>query len=268
MTAPPTPSHLVPPNRLRARLAAGATVVGTMLVEIRQPAVMTLLANAGFDFVLIDTEHGPFSIESIAELSRAARDASVTPVVRVPELTYAYVAQALDAGAQGIMLPRVTAAAQVAECVAHMKYAPAGRRGAVLARGHTAFRGGPLADVLAAMNRETFLIVQIETSEAVERLDEILAVPGVDAALVGPTDLSLALGVPGKMDDPKLVAAIERTMAACAAHRVIPAIHTNDVAMTAAWARRGMRLVSINSEAGLLMAGARSAVEAIRAKSE
>ena len=260
-------TDLVPQNRLRVRLAEGATVVGTMLVEIRQPAIMTLLASAGFDFVLIDTEHGPFSIESVAELSRAARDAAVTPIVRVPELTYAHVAQALDGGAQGIMLPRVTAPAQVVECVGYMKYAPAGRRGAVLARGHTGFRGGPLAEVLAAMNRETFLIVQIETAEAVQRLDELLSVPGVDAALVGPTDLSLALGVPGKMDDPKLVGAIERTMAACTAHRVVPAIHTNDVGMTAAWARRGMRLVSINSEAGLLMAGARAAVDAIRAKS-
>jgi len=182
-------TDLVPQNRLRVRLAEGATVVGTMLVEIRQPAIMTLLASAGFDFVLIDTEHGPFSIESVAELSRAARDAAVTPIVRVPELTYAHVAQALDGGAQGIMLPRVTAPAQVVECVGYMKYAPAGRRGAVLARGHTGFRGGPLAEVLAAMNRETFLIVQIETAEAVQRLDELLSVPGVDAALVGPTDL-------------------------------------------------------------------------------
>jgi 2-keto-3-deoxy-L-rhamnonate aldolase RhmA len=258
----------VPRNRLHDRLAEGATVVGTMLVEIRQPGVMTLLANAGFDFVLIDTEHGPFGIESIAELSRAALGAGLTPIVRVPELTYAHVTRPLDAGAQGIMLPRVTRREQVEECLRHMKYAPAGRRGAVLARGHTGFRAGPLAEVLAAMNRETFLIVQIETREAVERVEEIVAVPGVDAALVGPTDLSVALGVPGRMDDPVLVAAIEKTMAACRSRGVVPAIHTNDVAMTASWARRGMRLVSINSEAGLLIAGARQAVEAIRASSE
>jgi 2-keto-3-deoxy-L-rhamnonate aldolase RhmA len=255
---------IVPPNRLREKLRAGKTVVGTMLVEIRQTGIMTLLANAGFDFVLIDNEHGPFSVESIADLSRAARDAGVTPIVRIPELTYAYVAQSLDGGAQGIMLPRVTARAQVEECVRHMKYAPEGRRGAVLGRGHLAFKGGPLADTLAAMNRETFLVIQIETAEAVERLDELLSVPGVDAALVGPTDLSFALGVPGKMDDPKLVAAIEKTLAACIARRVIPAIHTNDTAMTAGWARRGMRLVSINSEAGLLVAGASAAIKAIR----
>lgn len=258
------PESTVPPNRIREKLGAGKTVIGTMLVEIRQPAIMTLLANAGFDFVLIDNEHGPFSVETIADLSRAARDAGVTPIVRVPELTYAHVAQSLDGGAQGIMLPRVTERAQVEQCVRYMKYAPEGKRGAVLGRGHLAFRGGPLAETLAAMNRETFLVIQIETAEAVDRLDELLSVAGVDAALVGPTDLSFALGVPGKMEDPKLVAAIEKTLAACIAHKIVPAIHTNDVNMTASWARRGMRLVSINSEAGLLVAGASQAIKAIR----
>lgn len=255
---------IVPANRIRAKLAEGKTVVGTMLVELRQPSVMTLLVSAGLDFVLIDNEHGPFSVETIADLSRAARDAGITPIVRIPELTYAHVTQSLDGGAQGIMLPRVTEPGQIELCVACMKYVPQGRRGAVLARGHTAFRGGPLADTLAAMNRETFLIVQIETAEAVDRLDELLAVPGVDAALIGPTDLSVALGVAGQMDSPRLVQAIEKTLAACKAHNVIPAIHTNDVAMTAAWAKRGMRLVSINSEVGHLMSGVRAAVTEIR----
>lgn len=254
----------VPENRLRTRLAAGATVVGTMLVEIRQTGVMTLLANAGFDFVLIDNEHGPFTIETIADLSRAARDQGLTPIVRVPELTYAHVVQPLDGGAQGIMLPRVTERAQVELCIRYMKYPPAGRRGAVLGRGHTGLRGGPLTEVLEGLNRESFLIVQVETAEAVERLDDILSVPGVDAALIGPTDLSLALGVPGQMDAPVLVQAIERTIAACTRHGVIPAIHTNDTAMTTAWAQRGMRLVSINSEAGHLVAGASQAIRTIR----
>lgn len=258
------PDTIIPPNRLREKLAAGQLVIGTMLVELRQPSVMTMLANAGFDFVLIDNEHGPFSVETIADLSRAARDAGVTPIVRIPELTYAHVAQSLDGGAQGIMLPRVTSRAQVEECVSYMKYPPAGRRGAVLGRGHTAFKAGPLAETLAAANRASFLIVQIETVEAVQRVDELLSVTGVDAALIGPTDLSLALGAPGVMDDPKLTGAIERTMASCTTHGIVPAIHTNDVGMTAAWAARGMKLVSINSEVGLLTAGARGAVRSIR----
>lgn len=259
MTAVP-----VPPNRVKAKLAAGNLCVGTMLVEIRQPGIMTVLANAGFDFVLVDNEHGPFPVDAIAELCRAARSEGVTPIVRIPELTYAHVSQLLDGGAQGIMLPRVTSRAQVEECVRYMKYPPEGRRGAVLARGHTAFKVGPLVETLAAMNRETMLVVQIETKEAVEGLDDLLSVPGVDAALVGPTDLSLALGVGGEMDHPTLVSAIEETMAACALNGVIPAIHTNDTAMSTAWARRGMQLVSIHSEIGLLTAAARGAITTIR----
>ncbi len=258
------PLPAVPENMLRSKLAAGKTVVGAMIVEFRQPSLMTMLADAGLDFALIDNEHGPFSIESIAGLSRAGCAAGITPIVRIPELTYAHVAQSLDGGGQGIMLPRVTDPEQIRFCLECMKYTPDGRRGVVVGRGHTGFRTGPLREILDAMNRETFLIVQIETREAVERIDELLAVPGVDAALIGPTDLSVALGVPGKMDDPVLVGAIERVKAACLVHNVTPAIHTNDVAMTAHWARQGMRLVSISSEVGLLMAGVRQAVQAIR----
>jgi 2-keto-3-deoxy-L-rhamnonate aldolase RhmA len=261
MTPVPVP---VPENLLRRKLAAGQRCVGTMVVESRQASVMTLLAHGGLDWVILDNEHGPFSIETLADLSRAARAAGVTPIVRVPELSYAHVVQPLDAGAQGLMLPRVTERAQVEQVVRWMKYPPAGQRGAVLGRGHTNFLAGPLADTLEGLNRESFLVIQIETVEAVERLEALLSVPGVDAALVGPTDLSLALGVPGKMDDPVLVRAIEAVLAACEKHGVVPAIHTNDVQMTASWARRGMRLVSINSEAGLLMAGVRAAVATIR----
>jgi len=258
------PLPAVPENLIRSKLAAGKTVVGAMVVEVRQPSLMGILAEAGLDFALIDNEHGPFSIESVADLSRAGREAGITPIVRIPELTYAHVTQALDAGGQGIMLPRVTGPDQVRFCVDCMKYTPVGHRGVVLGRGHTGFRVGPLREILDAMNRETFLIVQIETREAVEKIDDLLAVSGVDAALVGPTDLSVALGVPGSKDDPVLVQAIERVMTACERHKVIPAIHTNDVAMTAHWARQGMRLVSISSEVGLLMSGIREAVQRIR----
>jgi len=262
---PTTPTDVpVPACRLRERLASGALSVGTMVAELRQPSLMNLLALAGFDFVILDGEHGPLGLETLVDLSRAARAAGLTPIVRPPDLQYALLTQPLDGGAQGIMLPRVTGPEQVREALTFMKYAPEGRRGAVLARGHTGFRAGPLIETLAAFNRETVLIVQIETAEAVDRLDDILAVPGVDAALIGPTDLSLALGVGGQLDHPTLTTAIETTMDACRRHGVAPAIHTNDVAMTAAWARRGMRLVSIASEAGLLISGARQAVETIR----
>lgn len=255
----------IPPNRLKARLAAGELAIGTMIAELRQPAVIQALLNAGFHWAIIDNEHGVFSNETIAELSRTGRWLGVTPIVRVAALTYELITQALDGGAQGVMLPRVTTPDQVRGAIEAVKYPPAGRRGSALGRGHTEFRSGDVGEMMAASNRETFVIVQIETREAIDRVDEILAVPGVDAALVGPNDLSIGLGVTGKMRDPTLVAAIVETMAACSRHRVYPAIHTNDIGLTAEWARKGMRLVSISSEMGFLQRAGKEAVDQIRA---
>jgi 2-dehydro-3-deoxyglucarate aldolase/4-hydroxy-2-oxoheptanedioate aldolase len=259
------PTPLIPPNELRQRLATGRLAVGTMIAELRQTAVMQGLAQAGLDWVIIDNEHGVFNPETIAELSRAAQRLGVTPIVRVPVVTYEQITHALDGGAQGIMIPRITGPEQVRLAVSAMKYPPEGQRGSALGRGHTGFRSGDVVSMMADSNRETFLVVQIETRPAVERLDEILSLPGVDAALIGPNDLAIALGVPGRMRDPALESAIEAMMAACARHQRYPGIHTNDVGLTAEWARRGMRLVSISSELGFLTTAAAAAVAAIRA---
>jgi len=240
------------PNPLKRSLRAGKPAVGCMLVEMRQPSVMRLLANAGFDFVIIDNEHGPFTIETIADLSREAVLLGITPIVRVPDTSYASVTRPLDAGAQGVMIPRIKERAEVLEVVAAVKYPPAGRRGSVMARGHTNFLGGPVAPAMAAMNEETMIVIQIETREALEQLEGILSVPGVDVGFIGPNDLSIALGMPGEMENPAFVGALERIQAACRARGVAPAIQMNDLDRAAHWASHGMQMLSVSSEAGLL----------------
>ena len=114
-------------------------------------------------------------------------------------------------------------------------------------------------------NEESMLIVQIETRQALETMDRILTIPGVDAALVGPTDLSVALGIPGKMTDPVLVAAITSAIEACRRANVYPAIHMNDLTLASHWASKGMKLVSFNSEVGMLTQAATGAVVSIAA---
>ena len=257
-------NSIVPPNRLKQALKEGRSLIGTMISEIRQPAVTQLLANAGFDFVIIDNEHGPFNIETIADLSRAARYVGLTPFVRVPDLAYPYLAQALDSGAQGVMVPRIFTAEQVRQAAQIVRYPPLGLRGCAFNRGHTDFKAGPLAETMARVNEETMLIIQIETREAVENIEEIVATPGVDVALIGPTDLSIALGVPGQMDAPQLHAAIEKMIETCQRHQVFPALHINDLNWATYWAKRGMRLLSSGSEAGLLVKGGQSVTSAIR----
>jgi 2-dehydro-3-deoxyglucarate aldolase/4-hydroxy-2-oxoheptanedioate aldolase len=254
----------IPPNRLKRLLQEGRRATGTFVVEFRQPAVMQLLANAGFDFVFIDNEHGAFSMEAVAELSRAAVWLGVTPVVRVPDLTYPYIAQTLDVGAQGLMIPRVTNAQQVREVVRQMRYPPLGARGSALERGFTQFRSRPVLEVIESVHAETILVVQIETTQALDCLDEILAVPGVDAALIGPNDLAIALGVPGQMEHPALVEAIAQTIEACQRNNVCPAIHLGDPKLAAAWAGRGMRMISTGSEVSFIQRAGREALAAIR----
>lgn len=257
-------NSLIAPNRAKRALRDGQAVIGTMVAEIRQPAVMQLLANAGFDFVIIDNEHGPFNIETIADLSRTALYVGLTPIVRVPDLTYPYLAQSLDSGAQGVMIPRITSVEQVQQAVQIVKYPPVGQRGNALSRGYTNFKAGPVTEVMAQANEETMVVIQIETRAALDQIDAIVAVPGVDVAFIGPNDLSIALGVPGQPTSPVLVSAIETVMAACQRHGVTAAIQMNDLKLAAQWAQQAIKMISFSAETGLLVSAGLNATGAIR----
>lgn len=257
-------TSIIPPNIIKNKLAEGRPVVGTMLVEIRQPSIMKILANAGMDFVIIDCEHGPFTFESVSELSQSAKLNDITPIVRTPDYSYENITRYLDSGAQGIMAPRVTCAREVEEILQYMKYPPQGRRGAVLGRAHTEFKTGTLSDMLKKMNEEIVLIVQIETWEALDNVEEILDVSGVDIAFVGPTDLSIALGVPGDMTHPKLQSAIERVIRSCGRRGVYPAIQMNNTEQGMVWAEKGMKIISLYSEVALLMKAGEEVTASVR----
>jgi 2-keto-3-deoxy-L-rhamnonate aldolase RhmA len=259
----PVSNSIIPQNRIKHALRTGQSVIGTMIAEFRQPAVVQLLANAGFDFVIIDNEHGAFNIETIADLARTAIYVGVTPFVRIPDLTYPYIAQSLDAGAQGIMAPRISTAQQVREVVQIMKYPPVGQRGSALSRGYTQFKGGAVVETMATVNEETMLIIQVETRGAIENVEEIVSTPGVDVMLIGPNDLSIALDVPGQQDHPTMQAAIQKMITTCQQHGVYPAIHMNDLGLAVRWAKQGMRLVSSNAEIGLLVKAGQEVTKAI-----
>jgi 4-hydroxy-2-oxoheptanedioate aldolase len=253
----------IPANRLRARLGAGERGIGTMVAEFRQPAVMQLLGNAGFDFVIIDGEHGPFGPETVADLSRAAVAYGVTPIVRVPAGDYVPIAQALDAGAQGVMVPRIMGVDDAADAAAIATYPPAGRRGSAMSRGHTEFRGGDVASLMGAMNAERLVVIQIETPSSLEACEQIAALDGVDVLFVGPNDLSIALGVPGQLTHKLVEDAIERVAAACRAAGKWSAVQMNTVDGAARWAPH-VDLLSHSAEIGMLQAAGTAAVSAIR----
>lgn len=194
-------------------IAERGAAVGCMLFEFDTPRVMRLLAAAGVDFALFDLEHTAWDAESLRRTLAAGRDTGIHTVTRVVRAQYPLVATALDAGSRGVMAPMVESADEARLLVESARYPPLGRRGfGVIMSDELA--GGPAAAAERA-NRDTFVIAQIESEAGVEYADEILAVPGIDAAWVGQFDLSLSLGCPGEFDHPRYVEAVDHLLATC-----------------------------------------------------
>jgi 2-keto-3-deoxy-L-rhamnonate aldolase RhmA len=169
-------------------------------MDMRAPAYVHLLADAGFDSIFFDLEHGVYDLPMVADLIGTTRLCGITPIVRVPDLRYGDIARLLDAGAQGVMIPRIDTADQVEEAIRHIKYPPRGDRGAASVRGATDYHEVPPRELISHMNNETLVIIQIERAQAITNLDAIASVPGVDVLLVGPYDLAIALGAPSTTD--------------------------------------------------------------------
>lgn len=244
-------------NRTLSRLRADQTVFGCAMQFYRSTEIPRAFAAAGFDFVFLDMEHSGFGLETAQDMIAAAAQAGITPLVRTCELAYSQVARYLDVGAQGIIFPRVDDPRLLCEAVSWTKYPPQGKRGFGFLPPLLDYQQLSMEEITAELNQSTMVVVQFETRRALEMADELLSVPGVDVAMVGPSDLSISLGVAGQMEHPELVGAVERLMERCAARGVAPGIHCRDAAGALFWAGRGMRFVGAGGEHAMLLEKAR-----------
>jgi 4-hydroxy-2-oxoheptanedioate aldolase len=213
-------------TRMPGMLRESRALLG-MFVGIPSPALVEMCGHAGLDFIIVDNEHGPAGIESTENMLRAARSAGIVPVVRTLEPD---ILRVLDIGASAIQVPQVNTAEQARRIVAAAKYPPLGTRGAAFstrAAGYGFFGGDAH---IKASNEGTAVIVMAETRTAIENIDAIVAVPGVDAVFFGPNDLSFSLGFPGQMQHPDVVAAIEHGVARTLAAGVAPGVLAPTVA--------------------------------------
>jgi 2-dehydro-3-deoxyglucarate aldolase/4-hydroxy-2-oxoheptanedioate aldolase len=254
-------------NPVIAALKSGNTVIGSEVTRLSTPEVPRIFALAGLDFAFIDMEHTPFGFETVADLVQASRGAGIVPIVRVPQAEYAYVARALDCGAQGLIVPRVNSPAQAREIVSWMRYPPRGIRGFANTFRQTDDKPVAIEDFIAAAHAETLCVIQIERREALDQLDEMLSIDGVDVACLGYMDLSVDLGVPGQLDHPRMVAAVERIISASARHNVAPGFIGPDIDSVLHWMSRGMRFVSYSGDGNLLAQAAKAAADRLRAVS-
>lgn len=200
----------------RSRLREGETLLGTM-VTLPNAAVAEILADVGFDWLFVDGEHGPLTIHDIEGILQAVGHR--TPcLVRVPAAGEIPIKTVLDLGADGIIVPQVNTAEETERIVQWARYAPLGSRGVGLARAHG--YGRRFKEYVETANERTTVVVQAEHIRAVENIESIVKVPGIDAVLLGPYDLSASLGKMGQIDDPAVLSAIDRVTTVCQAAKI------------------------------------------------
>ena len=232
-------------NHLKEILKQGRFAIGTT-ITIGHPDVAEVIGRLGYDWILIDTEHAPLEPATVQNLLQAMSASQSVPIVRVPWNDMVLIKRILDVGAYGIIVPWVNTKEEAVRAVRSIKYPPLGLRGFGPRRAAMFDQ-----DYVKTANEELFLGVQIETQTAVDNIDEILSVEGIDAALVGPSDLSMSMGIFSQFQDPRFVAAMEKIARSCMDHHVTAGmLAVDDVGLRA---RQGYRLLNKNGDIKLLI---------------
>lgn len=241
-------------NKVKKALKQGKVVIGTMVTAVRSPGIAQMLATSGFDFVIIDLEHSSFSIQTVEDIIWAAKAADICSIVRIPHKKgHHLLSRPLDAGAQGLLIPRVETKEDVINIVKATKYYPMGERGMGLRRAHTDFVKRDVSKITEDANRETLIITQIESKKAIDNLDSLLSLEGVDVALAGPNDLSQSLGVPGQTDHPEEIKYINKMVKICRKHNIVSGIHLGSVEALKRWIKEGMKFIVVSNDINMIV---------------
>ena len=252
-------------NHVKQRLRAGEPSIGTWL-SLPSPEVAEYVADLGFDWLTVDTEHNAIDITAMSRMFGVIAAAGTAPLVRIPWNSGENIKRVLDAGAWGIVVPMVNSRAEAEAAVEAAKYPPRGNRS--LGGGMRAVRWGASADDYAThADDEILVILQIEHIAGVEVADEILSVPGVDACFIGPNDLAasmgISLGIPLESDHPALVGTIAEIRDACLRNGVAPGIHTSGAAGITRRIGEGFQFLAMASELKFLLSGLQDGLRAI-----
>jgi 2-keto-3-deoxy-L-rhamnonate aldolase RhmA len=254
-------------NLAKDRLAKGGLVLCMGLRQARTVDIAMVAAQAGFDSVYLDMQHSPLSLETVSAICAGCHGLPLTPLVRVPAHGADWISRVLDGGAQGVIVPDVSTAAQAAAVAGAARFPPLGNRSVMGATPALAYRGASLKDTIEILNRDTLSIVMIETARGVEEADAIAAVAGIDMLLIGSNDLCAALGIPGELRHPKLRQAYETVSAACRQHGKALGVGgiRGDLELQRDLIALGARFIIAGSDVTYLAGAARKDAEALKA---
>ena len=243
-------------NHMKEKLSRGEVVASMTVRFARSIEIAQIAKTAGFDTLYVDMEHNTLTLDATCQICMTAQQIGITPLVRVPANTADYICRVLDGGAMGVITPHVQSAAEAREMVDLVKFPPVGKRSAGGALSQYQYRSFPITETNAAMNDATSLVLMLETAAALENVEEIIAVEGVDMMMIGSNDLCGELGISGQYDHPKLEAAFQRAIAA--ANKVGKYIGVGGLAarndLIEKFVVMGARYVSTGTDMSFLMA--------------
>lgn len=251
-------------NTIKESLKRGLPVFGTSLTDCRDPEFATLLHAAGLDFFFVDMEHSPTTYSEIQGLCRAARAAGIIPLVRVPQNESFLITRALDVGAMGLIVPRVHSPAEARSAVDFMKYMPVGRRGFGMRSIITDYHWTNARDEMDSANQQTLAVLQIESKEGLESVEEIASIPGVDALMIGPYDLSISIGIAEEFRNSVFWKAVDRVIQACGKAGIAAGIQFGSMEFLRESQRHGVRFLLYSNDVAVLLDGYRQAIALLK----
>jgi 4-hydroxy-2-oxoheptanedioate aldolase len=239
-------------NLLKSTIEKQGYVIGPFM-KLDSPTVVELAGLAGFDFVIIDMEHGPLNLLVAENMIRAAHLRNMIAIIRVGENNPLMISRALDIGADGVQIPQISNALDAVRAVQASKFYPEGERGVCRYVRAAEYTHLPKAKYFVQANHDTSVIIHIEGQEGFKNLDEILQVDGIDILFIGPYDLSQSLGVPGDVENPKVVAEVTRIINKASEFGKIIGIFTEDVSSARNYISRGIQYISYSVDVGMIL---------------
>ena len=251
-------------SAVKQRLKEGQVCFGTMLRILKSPQAVALCASEGWDYIILDTEHNDYDYETLGNFSLTAKYENIGLFVRVPDKLYHQMAQMLDIGAEGLILPQVKTAEEARHIIESVKYAPMGKRGVSVSTTATLFREYSTDEYLEWANRELMTIVQIESEEGVNNAEKIISTPGIDAIMIGPADLSHDMGISGQLHHPRIEEVFREIINQCNKYGVAPGIHLSNMQDVHKWTKEGMRFITYSYDTKFIKDAYKDALQNLR----
>ncbi len=250
---------------LRAKINDQDDIVGIMIQDHFSPIIITQLADAGYDFIVIDQEHGPSSLQDVQNLVIAAKSLDISILVRPPKLDYEYIAKTLDMGADGLMIPHIDTLEEAKSVIEFSKYAPIGKRGYGMRQELLKF--GPFKDkeeYIQKANDNITIFIQVESAESADNIEDMISLKYIDGVIIGPADFTLDLSIVGQYENIKFEQLAENVLDVCKSNYKGFGIHLADVSLMKTWKDKGMNILMYSSVSGLIKDRAKEVVNSLK----